>query len=151
MEKVWGDLKLHRQAARRQLKGEVVGARSERIRAGFQDDFRKKDQEVKRSLRKNKREWANGIAQEDDDSAKLGQMKAAYDVARKLCFEQPKRIDIVRSKDGKLLANEEEVRQRWKEHFAAIVNRPNPRKVANVSSNVEIPSGPISKAEIRSA
>ena len=140
---------------RRQLKGKVVGARSKRIRARLQEDYRKKDQEVERSLRKDKREWTNGVAHEAEDSAKLGQMKGVYDAARKLCFEQPKRNDTMRSKDGKLLTNEEEVQQWWKEHFTEVVNRPTPEQVANVPSNVVtvelISAGPISKAEIRSA
>ena len=47
------------------------------------------------------------------------------------------------------------VGQRWKEHFAEIFNGPNPELVAEVVSEVEvmeeIPSFPITKAEIRSA
>ena len=47
------------------------------------------------------------------------------------------------------------VGQRWKEHFAEILNGPNPELVAEVVSEVEvmeeIPSYPITKAEIRSA
>ena len=54
-----------------------------------------------------------------------------------------------------MLTNEEEVRQRWKEHFAEVLNRPHPEQVADVlpeaESTEEIPSGPITKAEIRSA
>ena len=54
-----------------------------------------------------------------------------------------------------MLTNEEEVRQRWKEHFAEVLNRPHPEQVVDVLSEAEtieeIPSGPITKAEIRSA
>ena len=49
----------------------------------MQEDYRKKDQEVKRSLKRDKREWANGIAQEAENAAKLGQMKGVYDATRK--------------------------------------------------------------------
>ena len=75
-------------------------------------DYRKKDQEVKRSLNRDKREWANSFAQEAKNAAKLGQMKGVYDATRKLCNELPKKIDVVRSRDGKMLTNEEEARQR---------------------------------------
>ena len=51
------------------------------------------------------------------------------------------------------MTNEEEVRQRWKGHFVEVLNRPNPKQAAEVLSKVEmieeIPSGPITKAEIR--
>ena len=62
---------------------------------------------------------------------------------------------MVKNKDGRMLTNEEEVRQRWKEHFAEVLNRPHPEQVADVLPEAEtieeIPSGPITKAEIRSA
>ena len=76
-------------------------------------------------MRKDKREWAINRAQEAEDAAKCGQTK------------------------------EEEVQQRWKEHFVELLNRPNPEREAKVISDMEaieeIPSGPITKAEIRSA
>ena len=59
----------------RQLRRRVLGAKSEGIRARFQKYYRKKDQEVKKSLMRDKREWANGITQEAENAAKLGQKK----------------------------------------------------------------------------
>ena len=106
-------------------------------------------------MRKDKREWANNIAQEAEDAAKCGQMKGVYDATRRLCSEPPKKIDMVRNNEGILLTKEEEVQQRWKEHFVELLNRPNPEQEAEVISEMEvieeIPSGPITKAEIRSA
>ena len=120
---------------------------SERLRARLQQEYRKKDLEVKKSLRKDKREWANNIAKEAEDAAKCGQMKDVYNATRRLCCEPPKKIDVVRNKEGNLLTNEEEVQQRWKEHFAEILNRSNPEREAEVTSDVEIieeiPSGPL--------
>ena len=78
----------------------------------MQEDYRKKDQKVKRSLKRDKKEWANGIAEEAENAAKLGQMKGVYDATRKLCNGPPKRIDMVRNKDGKMLRIEEDVQQR---------------------------------------
>ena len=115
----------------------------------------KKDLEVKKSLRKDKREWANNIAQEAEDAAKCGQIKDVYDATRRLCSEPPKKIDMVRNSEGNLLTKEEEVQQRWKEHFVELLNRPNPERKDEVISDMEvieeIPSGPITKAEMRSA
>ena len=53
------------------------------------------------------------------------------------------------------MTKEEEVQQRWKEHFVELLNRPNPEREAEVISDLEvieeIPSGLITNAEIRSA
>ncbi|KAL9987619.1 hypothetical protein ACROYT_G001960 [Oculina patagonica] len=83
-------------------------------------------------------------------------MRDVYDATRlRFCSEPPKKIDMVRNKAGYLSTKEEEVLQRWKEHFAEIVNRPSPEREAEVISDMEvieeIPSGPITKVEIRSA
>ena len=51
-------------------------------------------------MRKDKREWANNIAQEAEDAAKCGQMKDVYDATKRLCSELPKKIDMVRSNEG---------------------------------------------------
>ena len=140
---------------RKQLKKKLAGTRSERRKARLQQEYRKKDLEVKRSLRKDKSEWANCIAQEAEDAAKCGQIKDVYDATRRLCSEPLKKIDMVRNNQGNLLTKEEEVQQRWKEHFVELLNRHNPEREAEVISDVEvieeIPSGPITKAEIRSA
>ena len=59
------------------------------------------DKEVKCSLRKDKREWANSIAQEAEDAARQGQMKVVYEATRKLCNERPKRVDMVKLRQGR--------------------------------------------------
>ena len=70
---------------RKQLKQTLPGTRLERLRAMLRQEHRKKDLEVKKSLRKDKREWANNIAQEAEDAAKCGQMKDAYDARGQVC------------------------------------------------------------------
>ena len=113
------------------------------------------DKEVKCSLRKDKREWANSIAQEAEDAARQGQMKGVYEATRKLCNEKPKRVDMVKDREGKLLSKEDEVRKRWQEHFMEVLNRPDPETVAKVVDdsdiNKEIEEGPVTKLEIRNA
>ena len=56
-------------------------------------------------------------------------MKAVFDATRQLCGKPIRRTDSVRSKQGILLREEEEVKKRWKEHFADVLNRPRPNKV----------------------
>ena len=39
-------------------------------------------------------------------------MKGFYEATRKLCNERPKRVDMVKDREGKLLPREDEVRKR---------------------------------------
>lgn len=75
-------------------------------------------------------------------------MKGVYHATRKLCSEPPKKIGMVKNNADKLLTKEEEVRQRWKEHFVEVRNRLNLEQVADLISDIEvieeIPLGPIS-------
>ena len=64
---------------RKKLKKKIDDARSERLKNKAQEEYREKDKEVKRSLRKDKRDWANSIAQEAADAASQCQMKGVYD------------------------------------------------------------------------
>ena len=81
----------------------VDDAKSSRQKALKKEEYQKIDKEVKSSLRKDKREWANNIAQEAEDAARQGQMKGVYEATRKLCSERPKRVDMVKDREGKLL------------------------------------------------
>lgn len=47
---------------RRQLKQKLAGKRAERLKVRLQQEYKEKDREVKRSLRKDKKEWADNIA-----------------------------------------------------------------------------------------
>ena len=76
------------------------------------EEYQRLDKDVKSSLRKDKRECANNIAQEAEDAARQGQMKGVYEATRKLCNERPKRVDI-KDREGKLLSKEDEVGKRW--------------------------------------
>ena len=140
---------------RRAMKRMVDGAKSSRQKALKKEEYQRLDKEVNSSLRKDKREWANNIAQEAEDAARQGQMKGVHEATRKLCNERPKRVDMVKDREGKLLSKEDEVRKRWQEHFMEVLNRPDPETVAEVvddsDNNKEIEQGPVTKLEIKNA
>ena len=91
---------------RRKLKKKINDAKSERLRKRWQEEYRKKDKLVKRSLRRDKREWANDIAKEAENAANVGDMKGVYNATRKLCNDRPKNIAMVKDKEGRLLTKE---------------------------------------------
>ena len=82
----------------------VDDAKSSRHKALKKEEYQRLDKEVKSSVRKDKREWVNNIAQEAEDAARQGQMKGVYEATRKLCNERPKRVVMVKDRDGKLLS-----------------------------------------------
>ena len=111
---------------------------------------------MKRSLRKDKRDWINGVVQEAEDAVSQGQMKGVYEATRKLCNEGPRKAEMVKNKEGKLLTKEGEVKARWQEHFTEVQkNRPVPEVATVVEEpdvvNDSIDIGEITKGEIRSA
>ena len=60
--------------ARGKIKQAVDGAKSARIKKRKQQEYREKDVEVKRALRRDKRKWMDNIAEEAEKCAALGQM-----------------------------------------------------------------------------
>jgi len=110
---------------RRFCKAKVDSTRSERLKAVYREEYQGKDKEVKKQLSR-ERNWIDQIASDGENAAKTGNMKPIFDATRQLCSKPTRRTDSVRSKEGILLTKEEEVRKRWKEHFAEVLNRPPP-------------------------
>jgi len=102
------------------LKRKIDDARSERLKNKARNEYREKDKEKKRSLRKDKRDWVNNVAQEAEDAAQQGKMKGVYKATRRLCNEGPKKVAMVKGKDRRLLTKEDEVKDRWREHFVEV-------------------------------
>ena len=125
---------------RRKLKKKIGLTRSEKLKNKARNDYSEKDKEVKRSLRKDKRDWRNGVAQEAEDAASQGQMQGVYESTRQLYNEGPRKAGMVKNKEGKA---------RWQEHFAEVLNRPVPEVATEVEEtdvvNNSIDVGEISK------
>ena len=91
------------------MKRMVDDAKSSRQKALKKEEYQRLDKdEVKSSLREDKREWANSIVQKAEDAARQGQMKGVYEATRKLCSLRPKRVDMVKDMESKLLSKEDE-------------------------------------------
>ena len=84
-------------------------SRLERLKAVYREEYQAKDNEVKKQLRRDRRNWIDQIASDAEKAAKTGNMKAVFDATRQLCGKQIRRTDSVRIKEGILLTEEEEV------------------------------------------
>ena len=140
---------------RKRLKEKINAVRSERIKERLGKEYSDKDKEVKKSMRRDKRKWIDDLAKEAEKAAQTGNMKSVYDVTKKLCKDQSKNIGVVKNKDGTILSKESEIRERWKEHFNEVLNRPEPTYPAvhfdNNQEALDIEMGTPSKDEIRMA
>ena len=92
---------------------------------------------VKRSLRRDKREWAYDIAKEAENAANVENMKGVYNATRKLCNDRPKNITMVKT-EGRLLTKDDEIRKRRRDHFTQVLNRPAPTHEAIIRQDTPI-------------
>ena len=144
---------------RRKLKLELNSVRSERIKALKRSAYREKDKEVKRSVRADKRRWMKNKATDAENAAKLNQMGTLYKITKQLCNDKATPPSGVRSKDGNLLTQEDLVRERWKEHFQEVLNRPAPTHqiipedcvLAEDEDCLDIDTGPFTLEEVQAA
>ena len=140
---------------RRSLKNKIDGTKSERVKDKLRVLYSEKDKEVKRNMRKDKRQWLDRLATEAETAANQGNMKGVYDITKQLCNERPKSIGMVKSKNGNILTKDSDIKKRWKEHFDEILNRPDPSEPALIDTdNIEelnIDTGPPTIQEIKLA
>ena len=72
------------------IKQKLIGARSERPKQRWQNEYRQKDREVKRQVRVDKRKWTEEIAKEAENAAEQQHMKTLYTLTKVLSNERPR-------------------------------------------------------------
>ena len=65
-----------------------------------------------------------------ENSAKLNQMGTLHKITKQLCKDRATPLVGIRGKEGDLSTQDDLVRERWKEHFKEVLNRPMPMKQA---------------------
>ena len=106
-------------------------------------------------MRQNKRKWVDHLAMEAEEAARNGRKKEVYDITKTLSNDTRMTTNAVKNKCGNLITEGLARRERWKEHFEEILNRPIPDDlVTDVEIDLiinEISTDPITKTEIRTA
>ena len=118
---------------RRMIKEEIGRTNSERLKEMKREQYRGKDREVKSKARADKRKYLDDIADKAEEAAKKNQLSELYTLTRQLSNQKKSRGSGIRSKDGDLLTKEDQVLERWKEHFEEVLNIR--------SENIDIPEG----------
>ena len=138
---------------RKELKKKMLDTKSERLKQRINTDYKEKAREVKRNLQQDRRRWADNLATDAENAFQCGNMKGVYDSTKMLTNSQPRKMDIIKDKGGKLLTSERDTMERWKEHFTEVLNRPEPEIPADVVTDgvqeLEVNTGYITKEEIK--
>ncbi|KAL9987722.1 hypothetical protein ACROYT_G002072 [Oculina patagonica] len=105
---------------RRVLKHSLLGCRSKRMKEKNQQNYQRK--EVKKKARADKRRTLERIAEEAERAAHQNNLKELHMKTKLLsgCLRKPS--TGVRAKDSTVISTEEEVLERWKEHFYEVLS-----------------------------
>ncbi|CAC5373530.1 unnamed protein product [Mytilus coruscus] len=96
----------------------------------LQVTYRTKDK-VKRSARKDKRQYLEDLAKEAEQAAILGELSTVYKITKQLCRTSNAQTAHVNDKNGKSLKTEREQAERWVHHFKEVLNCPESDVIAN--------------------
>ena len=91
-----------------------------------QEEYTAVDREVKRSIKKDKRDYIDDQARQAETAAGQGNMRDLYLVTKKLTGKFQQRDKPEMDKNGNQLTTTNEQLRWWAEHFRELLNRPTP-------------------------
>ena len=93
-------------------------------KARAQEEYTAVDREVKRSIKKDKRDYIDDLARQAEIAAGQGNLRDLYLVTKKLTGKFQQTDKPVTDKNGNTLTTTNEQLKRWAEHFRELLNRP---------------------------
>ncbi|XP_065261983.1 uncharacterized protein LOC135879876 [Emys orbicularis] len=137
---------------RKKKKAVVNNSRTRAAKAKAQKEYAEAHRVVKKNIRKDKRDYVDGLAAEAEQAAYNGNMKQLYDITKRLSgkFSKPERP--VKDKQGKSITEIEQQMNRWAEHFEELLNRTaplNPPDIDPASEDLPINCDRPTRDEIR--
>jgi hypothetical protein len=109
---------------RKNVKEELNACKTQARKAELQNKYAEKNREVKKSARRDQRNWIDNLSYEAEEAANKGNLKELFAITRVLSKKQIQRNRPIRNKSGTLLTNTEDQLKRWQEHFSKILNCP---------------------------
>ena len=109
---------------------------------------------MKRSIRKDKRDYIENQASQAEEAAGQGNLKDLYLVIKKLSGKFQQTDKPVKDKDGDQPTTTEEQLKRWAEQFRELLNRPSPETPPDIppaETELPISCDKPTKAEIKKA
>ncbi|KAI8484441.1 hypothetical protein Bbelb_378740 [Branchiostoma belcheri] len=145
---------LQRLEERKEKKAVLNMSRTRSAKEKAQEEYTAADREVKKSVRKDKRDHIDSLAKRAEEAAGQGNLRELYQVTKQLAGKSQQADKPIKDKQGNPLTTTEEQLRRWAEHFSELLNRPAPDAPpdippaeADLPINCEKPT----KAEIRQA
>ncbi|XP_078357262.1 uncharacterized protein LOC144642146 [Oculina patagonica] len=137
---------------RKGVKEEMNGCKEQARQRDLTSRYWKLNKDVRKSARKDKKEFFNALATEAETAAGQRNMKRLYEITRAMSGKKSKQTRPVKNKEGRTISTEPEQRARWAEHSHDILNRqPPPVTPDFIETNgplLTVSIQPPSKAEI---
>ena len=141
-------------ADRKHLKHQISQTQEQEKKKELQARYWEINRQVKRSARKDKRNFIEELTEEAETAAGQRNMKRVYDITRTLSGKNSNPSRPVKDKNGNTISDADGQRARWAEHFKETLNRPPPPTPPDIPPPTElldININPPTKAEITKA
>ena len=112
---------------RKDKNGAVNSSRTRAAKAAAQKEHTAANREVRKSVKTDKRDFVEGLAEEAKRAAASRNMKQLYDKTKKLAGKFTKSERPIRDKNVTVLRGVDKQLNRWAEHFGELLNRPRPQ------------------------
>ncbi|VDO55910.1 unnamed protein product [Schistosoma margrebowiei] len=126
--------------------------RTEKVQA--QAEYIEANEQVKKSIRADKKKYVEELATTAEKSARERDMKQLYDTTKKLARKDSKPERPFKDKEGEPITEIQQRRNRWVEYFEELLNRPatiNPSNIEAAYTDLPIDLNPPTTDEIRIA
>ena len=131
----------------------LKNSRTRAAKARAQEEYTAVDREVKRSIKKDKRDYIDDLARQAESAAGQGNLRDLYLLTKKLTGKFQQTDKPVVDKNGNPLTTNEQLK-RWAEHFRELLNRPTPDSPPDIppaETELPISCDKPSKTEIKKA
>ena len=129
-------------------------SRTRAAKARAQEEYTAVDREVKRSIKKDKRDYIDDLARQAEVATGQGNLRDLYLVTKKLTGKFQQTDKPVMDKNGNPLTTTDEQLKRCSEHFRELLNRPTPDSPPDIppaETELPISCDKPSKTEIKKA
>ena len=110
----------------------AVNSRTRAAKVAAQKDNKAANREVRKSVKTDKRDFVEGLAEEAERAAANRNMKQLYDTTKKLAGKLKKSERPIRDNNGTVLTGVDKLINRWAEHFGELLNRPRPQNPPDI-------------------
>ena len=117
---------IHKLETRRERKTVLNDSRTRAAKARAQEEYTAVDREVKRSIKKDKRDYIDDLARQAETAAGQGNLRDLFLETKKLMGKFQQTDKPVMDKNRNPLTTTNEQLKRWAEHFRELLNRPTP-------------------------